>query len=68
MSFLSYLNSYLWEVPPFLKVAQMNDILPLKMPREAVESSTLETVKSHMDIVLGNLPQLALLRAGSWSR
>jgi len=39
-----------------------------RLPREAVESPSLEILKSQLDMVLGKWLQVSLARAGNWSR
>ena len=38
------------------------------MPREMVEPPSLETFRSHLDMVLGNRLSVALLEQGGWTR
>ena len=39
-----------------------------RLPREVVDSPTLEMFQSHMVIVLGNWLQMTLLEQGDWTR
>jgi len=39
-----------------------------RLPREVVESPSLEIFKTHLDAVLCSLLQVTLLRQGGWTR
>jgi len=39
-----------------------------RLPKEAVESPTLEIFKSHLDMLLGSRLQEPLLEQGGWTR
>ena len=38
------------------------------MPREVLQSPSLEMLKSHLDMVLGNCLWVTLLEQGGWTR
>jgi len=39
-----------------------------RLPRQVVESPSFETLKSHLDTVLGNRLWVTLLEQGGWTR
>lgn len=57
----------LWAFP-FSKEKVLLTVRWHRLPRTVVDSPSLETFKSHLDMVLGNLLQVALLKQGGWTR